>query len=412
MKLVTKNNIDILIQNNKLTPRTAICCYFLVDKPEVHSGEYSVFTKLLLQGTKTRDANKLADELEDNAIEATVKCKQDYVKVSTLFLNEDFDLALDIFSDIIENSTFQDFDKEIHKIKGEIASELDNPKSKASDAFVGEIFKGHYYENNHVKTLKEMDNIKKEDMVRILEQLKNSKKVISIAGDLENEDETVQKLCNKLVFMQKSTKECTSPECDIPKVSALNKNIIEKIVKSDANQAQVIQGWIVDSMESEDYPKLIVLNNILGASGLSSRLFCELRDKQGLAYTVRSSYEVLKHGAIISLYIATSPKNIKKSLEGFKAELKKLQDTLVTEDELQGAKENILGRLEYFSQTNMHLASTAGYDFIMGLGTDFETRYKEMINGVTREDVMYIAKKYFDKNSVTVVLADEKHVNM
>ena len=152
------------------------------------------------------------------------------------------------------------------------------------------------------------------------------------------------------------------------------------------------------------------MNNILGSSGLSSRLFVELRDKQGLAYTVRSSLEPLRHSSLFYYYIGTEPKNIQKSLEGFIVETKKMAENLVSDVELNGAKENILGRLEYFSQTNMQLASIAGYDYIMGLGLDYEEKYREKLSLVTKEDVSKAAEKYLLNPAVISILAPEEYL--
>ena len=140
------------------------------------------------------------------------------------------------------------------------------------------------------------------------------------------------------------------------------KIFLKRISKNDASQAQVIQGWIVDSFKSEMCAKYSLLNNILGSSGLSSRLFVNLRDKQGLAYNVRSQYETLLHSAIFNMYIGTTPKNIQKSLDGFKSELEKLALLPPDEVELKGAKENISGRMKYFTQNNSQIASVQGYN--------------------------------------------------
>ena len=67
---------------------------------------------------------------------------------------------------------------------------------------------------------------------------------------------------------------------------------------------------------SPEYPVLMLMNVILGASGLSSRLFLELREKKGLAYTVRTSYETHKKSAVFSIYIGTEPSNIKTGYSG------------------------------------------------------------------------------------------------
>ena len=101
------------------------------------------------------------------------------------------------------------------------------------------------------------------------------------------------------------------------------KNEYVEIIKDDAQQAQIIQGWKVPPIGSKDYPKLMLLNVILGASGLSSRLFLELREKKGLAYTVRSSYENHAKAAVFSIYIGTEPSNIQTSIDGFKEEIEK-----------------------------------------------------------------------------------------
>ena len=70
-----------------------------------------------------------------------------------------------------------------------------------------------------------------------------------------------------------------------------------------------------------------------------------------------------------------------------------------------------MGRLEYFSQTNAQLASIAGYDYIMGLGLNYEEKYKKMLNSVTREDVSDMARKYLLNPAVISVLAPEEYLN-
>jgi zinc protease len=406
MNLINKEGIDIIVKNNKKTPRIALCCYFGMKKPEKHAGIHSLLTKLMFQGTKTRSGKELALELEENGIEMSIKCKQDFFRVNVVCLKEDLERATEILKDVILNSTFDDFEKEVFKLKGEIVSDLDNPKVKAVDGFVREIFKGHCYSNSHTKILEEIDKIKKEDIINVLEEIMQSEKFVVTAGDFESEDEIAQYLAGHLSFMKN-----IENEDEVEEIEGLKEDKVIKIVRDDANQAHIIQGWLAPSFESEDYPKIIVMNNIFGSSGLSSRLFCELRDKQGLAYHVRSTYEVLKHGAVLNCYIATTPKNIEKSLSGFKIEIEKLQNEFVSDEELQGAKENGLGKNDYFFQTNLQQASSIGFDGIMGLGLDFREKYRDMINRVTKEDVQNVAKKYLSLNSVTAILAPSEYLN-
>lgn len=108
-----------------------------------------------------------------------------------------------------------------------------------------------------------------------------------------------------------------------------------EIVKEDANQAQILQGWRVPTIGDDEYPVFMLLNIILGASGLSSRLFLELREKKGLAYTVRTAYETHKKSAVFSIYIGTEPSNIQTSIDGFKEEIEKIKTIPVSEEELK-----------------------------------------------------------------------------
>ncbi len=409
MEHIIKNGIDIIINDKKNTPRTSVCFYFKLDKPEKNSGTYGLFAKLLLQGTKTKDSKTLAQELENECIDVSIKSKQDYLRVSFLFLNEDFDTAMHYARDILLNSTFEEFDKELYKTKGEIKSDLDNPRVLASDTFVRNIFDGHYYSNTGTKTLEEIDKIKKEDMFEVHKQILESKKVISIAGDIKDATKCAQYFADNFEFMKSNDNQSQIQE--ITKLNAQENPKIIKISKNDLNQAQVFQGWIVPNMQSELYPKISLMNNILGSSGLSSRLFVELRDKQGLAYTVRSSYETLSKSALFSFYIATEPKNIKKSLDGFMHELKKIADNPPLEDEIQGGRENIIGKLEYFSQTNSQISSMEGYNYLMGLGLNYSEKFIEAINKTNAQDIMDAANYILSKNSLVCALAPNEYLN-
>ena len=409
MQHILKNDIDIIFKEAKNTPRTAVCFYFAIDKPEKFSGSYGLFAKLLLQGTKSKTAEQLAFELEAKCIDVSIKAKQDYLKVSFLFLNEDFELAMQYAKDILLNSTFDDFEKELFKVKGEIKADLDVPRILASDTFVRNLFKGHYYSNTATKTLEEIDNIKKEDMFEIHKQILNSRKVVSIVGDISDINSTSDFFAQNFDFMKTN-----NSKSEIIKLEELNfneKTKIVKISKQDLNQAQVFQGWLVPNIDSEFYPKISLMNNILGASGLSSRLFVELRDKQGLAYTVRSSYETLSKSAVFSFYIATEPQNIKKSLDGFMSELEKLSKIPPSKEELEGGKENLIGKLEYFTQTNSQIASMEGYNYLMGLGLDYSERFAKTIYKITANDVSKAAELILNKKSLICALAPKENLN-
>ena len=177
-----------------------------------------------------------------------------------------------------------------------------------------------------------------------------------------------------------------------------------EIIKQDLNQAHIVKGWLVPSYDSEEYPVLMLLNIILGASGLSSRLFLELRDKKGLAYVVRSSYEALSLGANFAIYIATEPKNIQVSLDGFREEIEKIRTIPVSEEELENARNNLLGKWAFTQETNNQQACLYAHYGVLGLGFDFNARMKEKIKTVTADQIKSCAEKYFNDISVLSII--------
>lgn len=397
--LELKNKINVAYKQNKNTPRVAITFNVAINKPEKGAGIYSLMNRLLLQGTKNRTSEQLANELEENAIEIYCDMKQDYLRFRLVCLNEDTEKAMEILQDIIENSTFEEFEKEKTKLEGEIPAELDSARTKALDNFVKTIFKNHFYGNSYTRILENIKNVTKQDVINAYNEIiSTGDKVIAFVGDIE--ESKALELLNKH-FGNIQNNNTQKPEIPIPVIEEAE---TVEFIKDDANQAQIFQGWSVPTFDSKDYAPFIVLNTVLGASGLSSRLFCELRDKKGLAYTVRSSYETYRVCANFTIYIATEPKNIKTSLDGFKEEIQKIKDVLVPQDELDNAKNNYIGKLQFVTETNAQQANQMAHHAILGLGFDFKDKLIQMVKNVKSEEVQEIARKYLNDVSVISVL--------
>lgn len=402
-EIILNNGIKTIIKENKNTPRTAIVMYSSLDEQEKKPGLYLLLTQLLLQGTKKRNCEELALELDENAIDISFEKKADYIRIKILCLNEDVEHALEIFEDIMKNSTFDNLNKEIVKIKGELTADLDSAKIQAQDEYYRTIFKNHPYGIGREEIIKEIESVTKEDIKKAYDNIKNSsKKIISIAGDVDSE--IIIQLLNKYL----SDFRIQDINYKREEITRVVKNTVSIIKKEDVNQAQIFQGWIFPNIFSEDYPKIILLNTILGASGLSSRLFLELREKQGLAYNVRSVYESFALCGNFFVYIATEPKNIKVSIDGFAKEIKKIMTEKITEEELNNAKNNAIGKRQFYQETNILEASLKGYYEYSSLGYDWEKKLIESIKSITAEELLETAVKCFSNPDVLCVLAPEK----
>ena len=393
------NNTEVFYKINKNTPRIALCLNIKSRQSNFTAGVETLMARLFMQGTKNRTAEDIANELDSYAIEFSVEARPDYFRFKFVSLNEDFEKSVEILSDILKNSTFDDFDREVVKTEGEIIAELDSPRAKVADSYYSTIFENHKYGYASSKILENLHNIKKEDILSAYKALMaDSKKVISVVGDADYE--TISAVLEKYLKDIPDSVDTASENNIIP----LTQDKYAEIIKPDANQAHIIKGWITESVQSKDYYPLLLLNIILGASGLSSRLFLELRDKKGLAYVVRSSFETFEQCADFYIYIATEPKNIDVSLAGFDEEINKIKTSYVSEQELENAKNNMLGKWAFTQETNENQAILYANYGILGLGFDFNEKTKNKIKTVTARELQDCANKYFSEPSVLSVL--------
>lgn len=404
-KIQLNNGITVILNDNKNTPRAAVTFYLCLENYEKKAGTSVILNRLFLQGTEKRSAEEIAKETEENAIELYSEIKADYLRFKGLCLNEDFDYMLELMEDVMLHSTLKDFDKEIVKLKGEIGAELDSPKTKANDTYYKTLFENHPYGNTYTKILYEIDDIKKEEVEALYKDiLATSKKIISVAGDFDKEKllSVLEKHFGKMV-------QNNNFKSNIPEVK-LEKDKLAIVEKDDAKQAQILEGWLCPTYTDKEYATVCLMNSILGSSGLSSRLFLELREKQGLAYTVRTVFEPKAKCGTFSIYIGTEPKNIKTAIDGFKVEIEKIMTIPVGEEELNYAKNNVIGKRGFYFETNALISSVTGMYELQGLGCDYEEKFINSIRNVTSDDILNCAKKYFSQPKVLTVLAPEKFI--
>ena len=130
----------------------------------------------------------------------------------------------------------------------------------------------------------------------------------------------------------------------------------------------------------------------------------ELREKKGLAYTVRSSYETHIKGSVFYIYIGTEPSNIETSINGFKDEIEKIKNILISEEELANAKNNMLGKQQFITETNLQQANQMAHYAISNKSFDYQKEIIESLKRVTSEELKACANKYFTDDFVLAIL--------
>jgi zinc protease len=146
------------------------------------------------------------------------------------------------------------------------------------------------------------------------------------------------------------------------------------------------------------------MNYILGGGGFSSRLMDEIRDNQGLVYGVASAFQSnLMPGAFL-VSLQTRNETANQAIDGVLKELQRIREAPVTDEELADAKAYLMGSFPLRLDTTAKLAEVASQVEFYGLGLGYFTEYPRLIEKVTKEDVLRVAKQYLHPDKYALVL--------
>jgi zinc protease len=365
--------------------------------------------RLLLKGTTTRSQEQISIEIDGLTLEVDTDTKRDYSAIHATMLEEDLEASFELLADFFYNATFAEFEREKQKVAGEVAMDLDSPKSRASDQFIRRLFNDTAYGTVGSVILENLPHMgTSADLKAHYHGVFNPKNlIVSVAGNIA--PEKVSRVLESYLPANASGATCVSPEAEASvRDLSIAKDGLVTFARDDSTQAHIFKGWLTPETKHPDYAALALLNTILGAAGLSSRLFLELRDKQGLAYNVRSTYEAYRYKGIFYLYIGTEPKNKNKCLKGFIEEVDKLVNIPVGGAELADAKRNMLGRRSVFLETAHQQANYIGANYTLGRSLEQIENIAGQIDAVTAADVQRVARTYLTQPSVTSIVAASK----
>ncbi len=371
-------------------------------------GIAAVTAETMLKGTKKYKNQELSLLLEENGIKIAPSARGDSFGIAAKFTKNEKDLALDIFEEIATKASLDSYD--VERVKADkmhsIKNKNNTPDALAFDEFRTALWEGTPYGNTGKILQKTLPLIQEEDIVNFYNNLFPAENVvITINGNVDS-----QEFINYFSrILQKSNKPKFSFLDYKNKFKPLLKNKIVKVNK-DSQAVWLLLGWLTDGVENQkDWATLQVIDSMLG-SGMSSRLFTQLRDEQGLAYQVGSSFSANVNKGVFALYIATNPKNVQVAKGGLIKEIDKLKKEFVTEKELSEAKDKLLGNYVLSMETNMDKASLINSLEISGKDFTFLDKYPQIINEITVQDIIKTANKYFAKPYVFTIVGPVKSI--
>jgi predicted Zn-dependent peptidase len=354
---------------------------------------------MLFKGTKKRKAYYIMSRLEDVGGELNAYTTKEETAVHASFLKEDFERAIELISDITFNSVFPE--KEIEKEKDvvieEINSYLDNPAELIFDDFEELIFSNQPIGRNTLGTRESVKSFSQKKISDFISNNYNTRQMVFCSvGNIQ--DEKILKLF-KTHFAGIVTKkrEARTNKTWIYKPASVTK-------KMDTFQNHCIIGNIAYDLKDQRRMGMFLLNNILGGQGLNSRLNLSLREKNGLAYNVESSYSPYYDTGIFSIYFGTDSQYLNKSISIAMAELKKLRTSKLGTIQLSKAKNQIKGYLARGYENHESLMLSLGKSLLVFDKIDtIEERCKK-IDNVTASELLETANNIFEPSKLSTLI--------
>lgn len=371
---------------------------------EQKAGTANLTATAMMRGTKNYTSLELSQVLEDNGIKIQPSASADAFAINVLTTKDEYDKTLELLNEVVNNATFEDY--EIDKVKTEklntIKRNKDVPLQRAIEEYRDLIYQNSPYSISSKILEKNIPNITKEDIINYYNSIFAPKNlVVSINGNIDK-DKTIQDLNN--IFKPKENAknfDFAQYSSKIPTVTT-PRQTIQKVPTTET--AWILLGWQTNGVLNEkDYATLQVIDSLLG-SGMSSRLFKDLREQEGLAYQLGSGYSPNVLRGSFLLYIGTNPQTLDKAKSGLFAEITRLKTEYVGDKELQDAKEKLLGNYVIGLETNLDKASNIGWYEASTRGYEFKDKYEKLINSVTDSDIIEIANKYFTDDYILSIV--------
>lgn len=266
---------------------------------EKDNGISHLLEHMAFKGTKTRNARDIAEAFDDIGGQINAYTSMELTVYYAKVLKEDIRLAVDVLGDIMQNSIFDEKELEREKdvVIQEIAMHFDTPDDLIMDYFDDAAFPGQPLGRSILSTEQNVSAHTRDDLIRYMDtHYRTPRMVLSAAGNVDHD--TFVKLAEEYFALPGRE---AGPTFEIAKYHGGDQR-----VDRDLEQLHLIMGLPAPAMHTPDYYTLQLYANILGG-GMSSRLFQEVREKRGLAYSVYSMGSSYEDTGLLTVHAAASP---------------------------------------------------------------------------------------------------------
>lgn len=351
---------------------------------------------MLFKGTKNRSAIEIAQAIDSIGGQINAYTSTEYTCYYIKVLDKHLPLAIELLSDMITNSLFdeEEINKEKGVVKEEIKMYLDSPEDVTYDLLSEMMFEGTPLSLPILGSYDTVDNLNRETILEFYNKnyLANDM-VISIAGNFDYNG--TFKLLNDSFR--------SVPAKNKVEDLSINPNFKQKVdgCYKDIEQLNFCIGMKGIKRDSDDIYPLLIMNNIFGGS-MSSRLFQRIREERGLVYSIYSHIASFKDTGIFTIYAGLGREQLIEVVQLIRKNIEDMKKNLITKDELEGSKEQLKG--------NYILGLEGTFSRMLDLGKSKLLLNRivtldevlEKIDRVEMDDIERVVHKVFNKDKYNI----------
>lgn len=351
-------------------------------------------------GTTTRTGDQIDEELESIAASVETGIGLSSGSASMSVLKQDLDTGLTILADVLMNPAFRQDKIELAKMwhRSMISRRNDNVGAIAGREYSKLIYgpASVYARQEEYATI---DNISRDDLVAFHKKYYGpNNAMLAVWGDFDTK-QMIEKIEKAFEGWQKVDLDLPKP----PPVQYEFRKTVNEIRKDDVNQSNIYLGHIGGLMSDPDYFALIVMNRILGGA-FTSRLFKNVRSREGLAYSVFGAYSAnYEYPGEFYVGCQTKSESTVHAIRAMIKEVEKMQESEVTDEELALAKDSFLNSFVFnFDSKGEIVNRLVTYEYF-GYPADFLQKTKTNVERVSKADVLRVAKKHLQPDKLQIL---------
>ena len=397
-KYTCQNGVRIVLENIPTVRSAAIGVWIKTgsrnETPELN-GVSHFLEHMFFKGTTTRNAREIAESFDSIGGQVNAFTSKEYTCYYAKVMDNHASYALEILADMFFNSTFdgEELKKEKNVVYEEIKMYEDTPDDIVHDLLSKAVYENHPLGYPILGTENTLETFNSDTLKKYVHDMYTPDKVVvSIAGNVD--EKLIQEVENYFGSYQGGEE-----RLELVKPS-FHENRITR--KKDTEQAHLCLGYKGLEIGNDKTYSLITLNNILGGS-MSSRLFQDVREQRGLAYSVYSYHSSYQDSGMVTVYGGTGTNQLDSLYETIQETLDTLKRDGITEKELRNSKEQLKGSLMLsLESTNSRMSRNGKNELMLGEHRSLDDIIIK-IDEVTEDTVNELANQIFTEHSLSLV---------